>query len=95
MAVEWLRALGELFQTADIQKEKADLMHAIYERVTVAGPEIVDVRLTAAAYAHGLALALPDKVVMARPTGVGRALATYTLPIEGRDEWLAAARRLA
>ncbi len=45
-------------------------MHAIYERITVAGPEIVGVRLTAAAYAHGLALALPEKVVMARPTGV-------------------------
>ena len=53
------------------------------------------VRLTAAAYAHGLALALPDKVGMARPTGVGRALATYEIRIEGRDEWLAAARRLA
>ena len=37
---------------------------------------------------------------MARPTGVGRAIATYELPIyelpiEGRDEWVAAARRLA
>jgi hypothetical protein len=30
-----------------------------------------------------------------RLTGVGRALATYVIPIEGRDEWLAAARRLA
>jgi hypothetical protein len=28
---------------------------------------------------------------MARPTGVGRALATYVILIEGRDEWLAAA----
>jgi hypothetical protein len=28
---------------------------------------------------------------MARRTGVGRALATYEIPIEGRDEWLAAA----
>ena len=56
----------------------------------VVGPEVVSVRLTAA-YAHGLALALPEKVGMARPTGVGRALATYTIPIEGRDEWLAAA----
>ena len=55
-------------------------MHAIYERITVAGPEIVGVRLTAAAYAHGLALALPEEVVMARPTGVGRAL-TVTLTI--------------
>jgi len=41
------------------------------------------------------ALALPRKVEMARPTGVGRAISTYTIPIEGRDEWLAAARRLA
>ena len=32
---------------------------------------------------------------MARPTGAGHALATYTIPIEGRDEWLAAAERLA
>jgi hypothetical protein len=31
---------------------------------------------------------------MARPTGL-RAVATYDMPIEGRDEWLAAARRLA
>jgi len=69
-------------------------MHAIYERITVTGPEIVGVRLTQAAYAHGLALAMPQ-VEMARPTGFGRALATYELPIEGRDEWLAAARRLA
>ena len=82
-------------QAADVSKEKADLMHAIYERITVAGPEIVGVWLTGAAYAHGLALALPEKVEMARPTGVGRALATYEIPIEGRDEWLAAARRHA
>ncbi len=61
-AVEWLRALGQSFQAADVPKEKADLMHAVYERITVAGPEIVGVRLTAAAYAHGLALALPEKV---------------------------------
>jgi len=78
-----------------VPEEKADLLHAIYERIVVAGPEIVRVRLTSAAYAHGLALALPEKVAMARPTGVGRAIATYDMPIEGRDEWLAAARRLA
>ena len=94
-AFEWLRALGESLQAPDASKEKANLLHAIYDRITVAGPEIVGVRLTAAAYAHGLALALPEKVEMARPTGVGRALATYEIPIEGRDEWVAAARRLA
>jgi hypothetical protein len=32
---------------------------------------------------------------MARPTGVGRGITTYTIPIEGRDEWLAAAGLLA
>jgi len=89
------RARGESVRMADVPKEKADLMHAIYERITVAGPEIVGVRLTQAAYAHGLALALPEKVGLARPTGVGRGITTYTIPIEGRDEWLAAARREA
>ena len=39
-----------------------DLMHAIYDRITVAGPVIVGVRLTQAAYAHGLALALPERL---------------------------------
>ena len=55
---------------------------------------VVAARLTQAACPNGLALALPQ-VVMARPEGFGRALATYEIPIEGRDEWLAAARRLA
>ncbi len=68
-AVAWLRTLGEALQGADVLQEKADLVHAIYERVIVAGPEIRSVRLTAAAQAHGLALALPEKVAMARPTG--------------------------
>jgi hypothetical protein len=36
-------------------------------------------------------LGLPEEVEMARPTGVGRAISTYTIPIEGRDEWLVAA----
>ena len=68
------------------------MIHAIYERIVIEGPRFVGLRLTPAAYRHGLALALPD-AVMARPTGVGRAISTYTIsmPIEGRDEWLAAA----
>ena len=40
-AVEWLRALGESLQVPEKSKEKADLMHAIHDRITVAGPEIV------------------------------------------------------
>ena len=73
-------------------------MHAIYERITVAGPEIVGVRLTAAAHAHGLALALPEKVEMARPTGFERAHAhsgIRQILIEGVDEWRLAARESA
>jgi hypothetical protein len=78
-----------------VPEEKADLLHAIDDRITVAGPEIVGVRLTQAAYAHGLTLALPEKVELVRPTGVGRGITTYEIAIEGRDEWVAAARRLA
>jgi hypothetical protein len=86
-AIESLRALAESVQQADVPKERADLMHAIYDRITVAGPEIVGVRLTQAAYAHGLALALPEEVAMARPTRVERADAiNIRIPIE-RAAW--------
>ena len=54
---------------AEIPAEKADLAHAIYDRITVAGRRIVSVRLTPSAYAHGFALALPEKVAVARLTG--------------------------
>lgn len=67
-------------------------------RITVAGPEIVGVPLTAAAYAHGLALALPEKVEMARPTGFRRAGAHARLkriPIEGANSWETAASNSA
>jgi hypothetical protein len=90
-AVEWLRDLAETWREADVPEAKANLQHAIYERIVIAGREFVSARLTPAAYAHGLALALPEKVVKARPTGVGHALTTYRIPIEGRDEWIAAA----
>ena len=66
-------------------------MHAIYDRVFVAREHIVSPRLTPDAQAYGMAVA-PPQVVMARPTGVGRAITTYRIPIEGRDEWLTAAR---
>ncbi len=87
-------ALSETWATADVREAKEDLLHVIYKRIVVAGRSFVSVRLTQAAYAHGFALALPE-AEMARPTGVRRAFATYELPIEGRDEWVAAARRLA
>jgi hypothetical protein len=72
-------------------------MHAICERITVAGNEIVGVRLAAAAYAHGFALALPE-AAMARPTGVkptGTHPVFQLIPIDGADNWEAAGLRSA
>ncbi len=70
-ALQWLEALAETWHQADLPEAKAELLHAIYERIIVAGRRIVSVRLTQAAYEHGLALALPEEVqcVMARPAG--------------------------
>ncbi len=67
-ALEWLDALAETWQETDLVEEQSDVIHAVYERIVVEGPRFVGVRLTPAAYQHGLALALPD-AVMARPTG--------------------------
>ena len=90
-ALEWLDMLAETWQNTDVVEEKSDVIHAVYERIVVEGPRFVSARLTPAAYRHGLALALPE-AVMARPTGVGRALTAYRIPIEGRDEWISAAQ---
>jgi hypothetical protein len=66
-----------------VPEAKTQLLHAIYERIVVAGREFVAACLTPAAYAHGLALALPEQVVRARPTGVRRSVtATIRIPIE-------------
>ena len=96
-----LRQLPETWANAT-PGGRVELLNSIYERITVKGFEFVEARLTSDAYALGLALALPEQVqpaqewALARPTGVGRALTAYRMPIEGRDEWLAAAnRRLA
>ena len=91
-----LRALPQTWAWAT-PEGRTELLHSIYERIVVRGPEFVGARLMPVAYSLGLALALPERVqpahewVLARPTGVGRAIATYEIPIEGRDEWLAAA----
>ena len=68
-AIEWLRALSATWAEADVPDAKADVLHAIYDQIVVTGRRIVSVRLTPSAYAHGLALALPTKVALARPTG--------------------------
>jgi hypothetical protein len=63
------RGLPATWSGSDVRAERAELLHAAYDRITVAGRRIVSVRITPAAYAHGLALALPEEVVLARPTG--------------------------
>jgi hypothetical protein len=79
-----VQTLSATWRDANIPEAKAELLHAIYERILVTGRTIVSIRLTPSAYAHGLALAPPDKVAMARPTGVERADAhTYRDP----DRW--------
>ena len=87
-----LRALPERWAMAT-PDGRAELLNAIYERIVVRGPEFISARLTPDAYAMGLALALRD-AVMARPTGVGHALAHLgfrQILIEGADEWRSAA----
>ena len=97
-AIEWLHALAESIQQADVPKERAELMHAIHDRITVAGPEIVGVRLTPSAHAHGFALALPEKVAVASPTGFGPA-GTHPgfrhIPVEDAEDWEASCLRSA
>jgi hypothetical protein len=61
-AVGWLQAPSATWSGADVPEAKADLLHAIYEEIVVTGRKIVSIRLTPAAHAHGLALALPTNV---------------------------------
>jgi len=76
-AAAWLQALGETLRSADVPEAKVDLIHAIYERIVVAGPEFIRAYLTPAAYAHGLAALLPE-VVIASSAGFK--------PVTGRPE---------
>ena len=68
-AIAWLDALSATWREADVPEAKAEVLHSIYEQIVVTGRTIVSIRLTPSAYAHGLAVALPDKVALARPTG--------------------------
>jgi hypothetical protein len=108
-AMDYIRGFASSWARAK-PATRATLVQSVYEEIVVRGSEFVSARPTPEAYAHGLALALPQEVqvapmptrgrprkswALARPTGVGRAITTYSMPIEGRDEWLAAARRQA
>jgi hypothetical protein len=65
-AAAWLRALGDTLHSADVPEAKSDLIHAIYERIVVAGPHFIRAYLTPTATAHGLAALLPEVVMSPR-----------------------------
>jgi hypothetical protein len=87
------------------------MVHSLYEEIVVRGSDFVSVRLTPEAYAHGLAAALPQEVLvppmrtrgrprkmwaLARPTGVERADAiNIRIPIDIAGDWNAAVRSSA
>jgi hypothetical protein len=62
---EWLGSRrSATWRAAEVPAERADVLHAIYDRITIAGRKIVSVKLTPSAYAHGFALSLPEKVAV-------------------------------
>ena len=65
-----LRALPETWAKAT-PEGRAELLHSIYERIVVRGPEFVGARLTPEAYSLGLAIALPERVQPATGVGTG------------------------
>jgi len=63
-AVAYLRDLDSLWEAATDQ-ERADLLHAIYTRITVTRDGFVGAELTPDAYAHGLALSMRESFALA------------------------------
>jgi DNA invertase Pin-like site-specific DNA recombinase len=61
-AVGFLRDLARLWNSAVSDEARAELVHAVYERIVVTREGFVGVTLTRHAYRHGLALALPETV---------------------------------
>ena len=96
-AVAYLRDIGLLWKRATVQ-ERSELLHVIYARITVTVDGFVEAELTPEAYAHGLALAMPETVsvgALAPPAGAGGAGAAkriVRIPIVGRRQWLMLAR---
>jgi hypothetical protein len=82
-AIDYIRNFATSWSKAK-PPTKATMVQSLYEEIVVRGSDFVSVRLTPEAYAHGLALALPQEVLvpptrtrgrprkmwaLARPTG--------------------------
>ncbi len=68
-AIAALRDLGSAWRDGG-EEERQRVVRATFARITVAGDRIVEEELTAEARRHGLALALPETVALARPAGI-------------------------
>ena len=88
-AIAALQDLKSTWRDAD-DAARARLAAAIFERIVVADDRILEEELMPYARRHGLAMALPEYMDLARPAGDGHVLAT--MPIVGRREWDSATR---
>jgi hypothetical protein len=84
VAIRWLRDVRGMWRAMD-DEGRRELAGAIYERITVTAEGIVEVEPTQEALRHGIALALPERVVLARPEGLEQRL---NIPVAGRRDWL-------
>jgi hypothetical protein len=85
-AIEYIRNLAASWAKAK-PPTRATLIQSVYEEVVVRGEAFVKVRLTPEAYAHGLARALPEEVVVS-------ALPTWGGPRRGSNMALARPDRI-
>lgn len=92
--VATLRDLPAAFRDGDLAA-RAKVVARLYRRITAVGGRVHSVALTEEAKRLGLVLAMPETVAMARPAGAGHTQTTARIRIEGRDEWLRAARESA
>ena len=93
-ANDQLRDLKASWRDAD-DAARARLAAAVFERIVVADDRILEEELTPYARRHGLAMALPEHMDLARPAGAGRGdPIRYRIRIIGRTEDLNAIRRL-
>lgn len=88
VAIRWLADMSRAWEYADLEA-RHKVVAALYDRIVVRSDGFVEVELSAAANAHVVAAAMPEKVVLARPAGVGpQRTIEVRIPIVARREWL-------
>ena len=97
-ALSYLRNIDAAWKAPISDAARAELLHAIYERIVVTRDGFVEVTLTPHAYRHGLALALPESVMVhkrPRQESVTAMQTRQLVRIGGKREWETAARKSA